>query len=173
WVKEIASFALRLACSKPSTWLVSRCVITRPAASSAARLMRKPDASLSVVVPSPALAFSSIRCDDNDEPLVFTTIAISLSSCLFSCQRQKYRRLYSVNNYISPRAGQLLLASPGDTLLIALLLQQTQRRLWPLVRLRQHCSTGLLQDLCPGQLCRFFGKVSVAATAACASNILS
>ena len=49
---EMPSSALRVACFSPLTWARSPCEITSPAASSAARLMRKPDDSFSKLLPS-------------------------------------------------------------------------------------------------------------------------
>src|SRR3954468_20633009 len=48
WTSETASCALRSAWPSPRTWPRSRSLIDRPAASSAARLIREPDDSFSI-----------------------------------------------------------------------------------------------------------------------------
>ena len=53
---EIPSLALRIATFKPLVWLVKRFEICRPAASSLAELMRKPDDSFSMLLATPLLA---------------------------------------------------------------------------------------------------------------------
>jgi len=45
WANEIPSLALRTAWLSPLIWLVNRSAIAKPAASSLALLMRKPDES--------------------------------------------------------------------------------------------------------------------------------
>jgi hypothetical protein len=47
WIMEMPSWALRMACARPRTWARSFSLMASPAASSAARLIRKPLESLS------------------------------------------------------------------------------------------------------------------------------
>ena len=51
WATEMPSWALRVATLRPPIWLRSDSLLTRPAASSAARLIRKPDDSFSSDLP--------------------------------------------------------------------------------------------------------------------------
>ncbi|CAB4603678.1 unannotated protein [freshwater metagenome] len=52
WRTEMPSWALRLAWRRPLVWARRFWLMTRPAASSAARLMRKPEESFSRFFPS-------------------------------------------------------------------------------------------------------------------------
>ena len=71
-VNEIASFAFLAAWSRPCTWVVKRSVICRPAASSAARLIRKPDERRSKEVFKLLAELNNWRCAFKDDTLVFT-----------------------------------------------------------------------------------------------------
>jgi len=52
WASEMPSLALRMATSRPRIWVVKRSLMARPAASSFALLMRRPDERRWMVVAS-------------------------------------------------------------------------------------------------------------------------
>ena len=76
WASEMPSLALRAATSMPRTWVVMRWLIARPAASSLALLMRRPEDRRWMVVARLALLVDRLRCAFSDITLVLMTCAI-------------------------------------------------------------------------------------------------
>ena len=72
----MASCALRLPCSKPLSCDVKRLEICRPAASSFALLMRRPDANLLYELSKAVVELDNILCAFIELTLVFTYKAI-------------------------------------------------------------------------------------------------
>ena len=72
--REMASLALRTATFKPRIWVVKRSEIARPAASSRALLMRRPEDSRWIVVASVALLVERLRCAFSEIVLVLMTL---------------------------------------------------------------------------------------------------
>src|SRR3954453_22473642 len=66
------SWALRLAWAVPRIWARMPSEIARPAASSAARLMRRPDDSFSIDFDRPVAVAERLRCALNASTFVFT-----------------------------------------------------------------------------------------------------
>src|SRR4051812_19712954 len=72
WTSDTASWVLRWAWPRPLTWPRSRSLIARPAASSAARLIREPDESFSIDFCSLLFVPTRLRWALNASMLLFT-----------------------------------------------------------------------------------------------------
>src|SRR5690606_27006924 len=70
WAKEIPSLALRVATFRPRIWVVNRLEIARPAASSLALLMRRPEDKRCREVCRAPWDLFRLRCALNDDTLV-------------------------------------------------------------------------------------------------------
>jgi len=78
WASEMPSFALRTATSRPRIWVLKRSEIARPAASSLALLMRRPEDRRWMVVARLEPLVDRLRCAFSDITLVLMTCAISV-----------------------------------------------------------------------------------------------
>jgi hypothetical protein len=90
--KEIPSLALRAAWFRPRIWLVIRSLIAKPAASSLALLIRKPDDKRCMEVPKEACDILRLRCAVKEAMLVLMVEAIVK---LLKILNQRRRRLQS------------------------------------------------------------------------------
>ena len=78
WASEMPSLALRTATSRPRIWVVKRSEMARPAASSLALLMRRPEDRRWMLVASEAPLVFRLRCALSDITLVLITCAMGL-----------------------------------------------------------------------------------------------
>ena len=85
---EMPSCALRLACAVPRIWARMPSEIARPAASSAARLMRRPEESFSIDFDIPTEVADRLRWALNASTLVLTLSAMRSSLIPGVCIRR-------------------------------------------------------------------------------------
>ena len=76
WASEMPSLALRTATSRPRIWVLKRSEMARPAASSLALLMRRPEDRRWMLVASEAPLVFRLRCALSDITLVLITCAM-------------------------------------------------------------------------------------------------
>ena len=77
---EIPSLALRVAWFKPRIWVVKRSEIAKPAASSLALLMRRPDDRRWSAVDRAVCDVFRLRCEFSEAMFVLMTCGMSISS---------------------------------------------------------------------------------------------